>query len=127
MHITAQEYSSMHNTNNRLAFRAVHIASMCIFSYTSYTTLIFIDIQLPESLISCHTNTHTHNTYTHSDSDHRYSNTMNNLAFDMMTECGFSQVVNFPTRLNNILDILCTNRPSFIQYYFPAPDHITLP
>lgn len=54
-------------------------------------------------------------------SGHRYSSTINDLALSMMAECGFSQVVNFPTRLNNTLDILFTNRPSLIQHCFPAP------
>ena len=39
----------------------------------------------------------------------------------MMAECGFSQIVNFPTRLNNTLDLVFTNRPSLIQHCFPAP------
>ena len=31
------------------------------------------------------------------------------------------QVVNFPTRKQNTLDFLITNRPSFMNKYFPVP------
>ena len=31
------------------------------------------------------------------------------------------QVVNFPTRKQTTLDLLITNRPSFISKYIPAP------
>lgn len=52
---------------------------------------------------------------------YRNSNTINNLALNMMAECSFSQMVTFPTRLNNTLDLVFTNRPSLIQHCFPAP------
>ena len=38
-----------------------------------------------------------------------------------MQEYGFSQTVNFPTRKNNILDIIITNRPSLITFCSMIP------
>ena len=52
---------------------------------------------------------------------YRNSNTINNLALNMIAECSFSQMVTFLTRLNNTLDLVFTNRPSLIQHCFPAP------
>ena len=35
--------------------------------------------------------------------------------FDFLQEYAFTQVVNFPTRVNNTLDVFITNRPSLIH------------
>ena len=35
--------------------------------------------------------------------------------FDFLQEYGFTQVVNFPTRANNTLDVFITNRPSLLH------------
>ena len=39
----------------------------------------------------------------------------------MMHDCGFAQIVNFPTRNNNILDLLFTNRPTLVQECYSTP------
>jgi len=38
---------------------------------------------------------------------------------NFMQDHGFSQIVNFPTRRNNILDIFVTNRPSLVTDCYP--------
>ena len=40
---------------------------------------------------------------------------------DLIETHGFTQIVDFPTRGNNILDIFCTNRPSLINVCCPLP------
>ena len=40
---------------------------------------------------------------------------------DCIQECGFSQVINFLTRIKNILDIFFTNIPSLIKKCHPLP------
>ena len=35
---------------------------------------------------------------------------------NMSAECGFTQVVNFPTREKNTLDLFSTTQPSLIQH-----------
>ena len=39
----------------------------------------------------------------------------------MSAECGFTQVVNFPTHKKNTLDLFFTTQPSRIQHYEPIP------
>ena len=39
----------------------------------------------------------------------------------MMHDCGFAQIVNFPTRNDNILDLLFTNRPTLVQECYSTP------
>ena len=39
----------------------------------------------------------------------------------MMHDCGFTQIVNFPTRNENILDLFFTNRPTLVQECHSAP------
>ena len=39
----------------------------------------------------------------------------------MSAECGFAQMVDFPTRNENNLDLFFKNRPSLIQYCYAAP------
>ena len=38
---------------------------------------------------------------------------------DLIETHGFTQIVDFPSRGNNILDVLCPNRPSFINTCYP--------
>ena len=47
--------------------------------------------------------------------------TLCHMMIDCIQECGFSQVINFPTRRNNILDIFFTNRPSLIRKCHTLP------
>jgi len=39
----------------------------------------------------------------------------------MMAECGLKQMVDSPTRGDNILDLLLTNRPSLVQSCYVTP------
>ena len=52
----------------------------------------------------------------HSITTHRYPVDINQSILKMVDDCYFSQLVNSPTRNKNILDIIFTNRPSFINY-----------
>ena len=60
----------------------------------------------------------------------QYYHEINEMPLDMSAECAFTQVVVFPTRQTNILDLFFTNRPSIVQTCNPLPgisDHdITL-
>ena len=47
---------------------------------------------------------------------HRYPVDINQLILKMVDDCYFTQLVNSSTRNENILDIIFTNRPSFINY-----------
>ena len=60
---------------------------------------------------------------------HRYPHCVNTEALNMMHECGFAQLVDFPTRNNNILDLFFTNKPSLVQQCYVVPgisDHDTV-
>jgi len=46
---------------------------------------------------------------------HQYSLTINNTFLEFLNDNGFSQIVDFPTRRSNILDVLVTNRPSLVE------------
>jgi len=47
---------------------------------------------------------------------HRYPVDINQLILKMVDDCYFTQLVDSPTRNENILDIIFTNRPSLINY-----------
>ena len=46
---------------------------------------------------------------------------MNNRFLEMIQNCNLDQVVKFPTRLDNTLDLFLTNRPSLINRCTPIP------
>ena len=46
---------------------------------------------------------------------HQYSNAINTAFLSAFQELGLSQIVDFPTRLHNTLDLFLTNRPSMIS------------
>jgi len=50
-----------------------------------------------------------------------YSIALCELFLDLIQEHGFTQVVDFPTRRNNTLDIFATNRPSLVTACKPVP------
>ena len=59
----------------------------------------------------------------------RYSTTINQLYTDTINDIGCEQMVDFPTRIDNTLDIFCTNRPSLVDRCIPLPglsDHDTV-
>ena len=46
---------------------------------------------------------------------HQYPLRINEHFIDFLASCSLSQLVNFPTRKDNTLDIFATNRPSFVD------------
>ena len=52
---------------------------------------------------------------------HDYPLPFCNLVIDTFNSLGFVQLVTFPTRKNNTLDIFATNRPSLVENCFPIP------
>ena len=55
---------------------------------------------------------------------HIYPVSINQTYIDTFNHIGCEQIVNFPTRINNILDVFCTNRPSLIDRCTPIYRHI---
>ena len=51
----------------------------------------------------------------------RYNLSINSRLLDLLSDHGLSQIVDFPTRGQNILDIFLTNRPSMITSCTPIP------
>ena len=51
----------------------------------------------------------------------RYSTTINQLYTDTINDIGCEQMVDFPTRIDNTLDIFCINRPSLVDRCIPLP------
>ena len=51
---------------------------------------------------------------THSITGHQYPKDLNQRYLDMMHNCGLSQMVDEPTREQNILDLFFTNRPALV-------------
>lgn len=52
---------------------------------------------------------------------HQYTKQINELFLDTFSMLGLSQMVTFQTRLDNILDIFLTNRPSLVNRCEPVP------
>ena len=52
---------------------------------------------------------------------HQYPIPINQQFLDTFNDIGVEQVVDFPTRNNNLLDIFCTNRPSLVDRCSPIP------
>ena len=52
---------------------------------------------------------------------HSYPVSINQTYIDTFNHIGCEQIVDFPTRINNILDVFCTNRPSLIDRCIPIP------
>ena len=52
---------------------------------------------------------------------HSNPNTLNQLFLDTVCDNGSEQMVKFPTRQKNTLDVFVTNRPSLIQKCKPVP------
>ncbi len=60
---------------------------------------------------------------------HQYRVAINETFLDTLADCGLDQVVNFPTRGDNVLDIIATNRPSLVSRCEGMPglsDHDTV-
>ena len=53
--------------------------------------------------------------------NHQYPLDINQFILTMASECYFTQLVNFPTHRESILDIVFTNRPSFVNYCTVVP------
>ena len=59
---------------------------------------------------------------------HQYAKIINESFLDTFDDCGLEQIVRFPTRINNTLDIVATNRPTFVNRCIAYPglsDHNT--
>ena len=52
---------------------------------------------------------------------HQNSNAINTAFLSAFQELGLTQIVDFPTRLHNTLDVFLTNRPSMISNCTPLP------
>jgi len=52
---------------------------------------------------------------TQSTNGYRYPIEINKLALNMCEDCGFTQVVTFPTRAQNTLDLFFTTQPSLVE------------
>ena len=50
-----------------------------------------------------------------------YKREINEFVLQAADKCGLDQVVDFPTRETNLLDVFLTNRPSLIQECYPLP------
>ena len=50
-----------------------------------------------------------------------YKREINEVVLQAADNCGLDQVVDFPTRETNLLDVFLTNRPSLIQECYPLP------
>ena len=59
----------------------------------------------------------------------QYSKQLNQIFLDTLQSCNLDQMVDFPTRKENILDIIFTNRPSLVHKLTQCPgisDHNTI-
>ena len=61
------------------------------------------------------------NWQTNTISKHQYTKQINELFIDTFAMLGLSQMVTFPTRLDNTLDVFLTNRPSLVNRCEPIP------
>ncbi|KAI0221088.1 hypothetical protein LSAT2_027493 [Lamellibrachia satsuma] len=61
------------------------------------------------------------NWQTNTISKHQYTKQINELFIDTFTMLGLSQMVTFPTRIHNTLDVFLTNRPSLVNRCEPIP------
>ena len=52
---------------------------------------------------------------------HQYTKRINELFIDTFAMMGLSQIVTFPTRLDNTLNVFITNRPSLVNRCEPIP------
>jgi len=52
---------------------------------------------------------------------HQYSAALNEKFLEMKARTGLEQIIDFPTRGNNTLDVILTNRPSLINCCEPMP------
>ena len=50
-----------------------------------------------------------------------YPKQLNERFIDLIDNCRMEQVVNFPTRKHKTIDLLITNRPSFINKFITVP------
>ena len=53
--------------------------------------------------------------------NYQYPKQLNERFIDLIDSCSIEQLVNFPTRKQNTLDLLITNIPSFINKCIPVP------
>ena len=87
-----------------------HIIQEVIDSNSYSTTWIAGDINLPNI-----------NWLENSVSGNNYPIPFCNLILDLFSNAGLAQLVTFPTRRNNLLDIFATNRPTLVTKCLPIP------
>ena len=77
----------------------------------------------PDAIICCTGNLNLPNIIWESESigGHRYPLAINKLVLNMSTQCGFTQMVNFPTCERNVLDLFFTTHLSYNQQCIPLP------
>ena len=96
-------YRPPKNTNNKLIFEEIkRLASM----HRKNPMRIGRDFNFPD--IDWEVN-------------YQYPKQLNERFIDLIDSCSMEQLVNFPTRKQNIIDLLITNRPSFISKCIPVP------
>ena len=54
-------------------------------------------------------------------STNQYTQSISYSFFDTLDKIGLQQIVNFPTRNNNTLDVVLTNRPSLVKQCVGMP------
>ena len=104
--VFASCYRPPKNTNNELLFEEIErLTSM------QMKNLIWIgrDFNLPDI-----------DWEVKSINNYQYPKQLNERFIDLIDSCSMEQVVNFPTRKQNTLDLLITNRPSFINNCIPV-------
>ena len=98
--IFASSYRPPKNTNNELIFEEIkRLASMWIGG----------DFNLPDI-----------DWEVKSINNYQYPKQLNERFIDLIDSCSMEQLVNFPTRKHDTLDLLITNRPSFINKCIPV-------
>jgi len=83
----------------------------------------YLHISYPNSTIwiGCDANLPDINWKTNSVAGHNYPVTISKLFLDTVLDLSSEQIVKFPTKNENILDLFITNRPSLIQRCNPVP------
>ena len=105
--IFASCYRPPKNTNNELLFEEIkRLASM----YRKNPMWIGGDLNLPDK-----------DWEVKSINNYQYPKQLNERFVDLTDSCSMEQVVNFPTRKKNTLDLLITNRPSLISKCISEP------
>ena len=105
--IFASSYRPPKNTNNELIFEEIKRLASMRRKNPMWIGRVF---NLPDI-----------NWEVKSINNYQYPKQLNERFIDLIDSCSMEQLVNFPTRKHNTLDLLITNRPSFINKCIPVP------